>query len=83
MLHNNNKKKENLPSTAVVQENTKFRVSSGFSFVYSGVLICGSVSPVRGALSTCICDITVAQALSASRTTANSEDSALYTDLCL
>lgn len=41
-----------IPSTAFVEKNAKFLVSSGFSFVYSMLRDCGSDSPVRDELST-------------------------------
>jgi len=37
---------------ALVEKNARFLVSRGFSFVNSGVLNCGSDSPVKEELST-------------------------------
>ena len=41
-----------VPSTALVEKKAKFLVSKGFSEVHSGLLLCGSDSPVREELST-------------------------------
>ena len=41
-----------VPSTALVEKKAKFLVSSGFSWVKSGDLVCGSDSPVNELLST-------------------------------
>ncbi len=41
-----------VPSTALVEKNAMFFVSSGLSCVNSGVLCCGSDSPVNEELST-------------------------------
>lgn len=41
-----------LPSRQVVEKNAMFLVSSGFSLVHSGLLVCASDSPVKDELST-------------------------------
>jgi hypothetical protein len=41
-----------VPSTALVEKKARFFVSSGFSCVNSGDLVCGSDSPVKEELST-------------------------------
>ena len=43
-----------VPSKQVVEKKAMFFVSSGFSWVHSGVLLCGSDSPVSDELSTWI-----------------------------
>lgn len=42
-----------VPSTQLVEKKAMFLVSSGFSLVKSGDLVCGSDSPVSEELSTC------------------------------
>lgn len=41
-----------VPSTALVEKNARFRVSKGFSLVHSADRDCGSDSPVNDELST-------------------------------